>query len=382
MAGLAFLLMVTVAAAAQSPTTAPGLPSELAPGIAGAVAPATEIALTVSTPDGGEGQRAGVRDELVRALRARGIHLLDGSDGLVAVSVSCASNLRERACIAEIARPGGERVLVAVTRPHDAGMPADRTARLSLEVDRLFGQRAPILDIGLLGDRLFVLDPAALTLYRRGASGWQRSESRAVSSRRPWPRDVRGRVRIEESTVEALLPGVTCRTDVELTRLSCAEDRQAWPLGIDNSGIDASRNFFSTFDGLPFYAAAPLDGSDPAGPRWLIANRFGALTFLDGSRRTVGAAGRGDDVVALRSACSTGAFVLVSSPRGRGDSGATLQLFRLVEHQLVAAAAPRDLPGRTTALWAAPGATVATAVTHDPGAERYEAFQVGIACDW
>lgn len=382
MASLAFLLMLTVGLGAQDPGDATGLSVDIARKIADAVSPAREIGLVVTAPDGDEAARITVREELVRALRARGIQPLEMSEGLVAVSVGCGSNLRERVCIAEIRAPGAARVLAVVTRPHNATMSDEAAPRLSLELARIFGQRAPILDIAFSDDRLYVLDPAALTLYRREVSGWQRRESRPLTPRRPWPRDIRGRVRVDGDSVEALLPGTTCHTDADFTRLSCSEDAQPWPLGLDNNGIDASRNFFNTPEGLPFYAAAPLDGTDLSGSRWVIADRSGALSFLDGSRRTVATAGRGEDVVALRSACGDGAFVLVSSRRERGENGDALQLFRVVQRHLISAAAPRDLPGRTTAVWAAPGATVATVVTHAFGADRYEAFQVRVACDW
>jgi hypothetical protein len=72
--------------------------------------------------------------------------------------------------------------------------------------------------------------------------------------------------------------------------------------------------------------------------------------------------------------------VLIASS-GRGDRPDTLRLFHVLRRQLIPAAAPVELPGRFTALWAAPGASVATAVAQDAGAERYDAFQIRLACD-
>jgi hypothetical protein len=363
----------------QPAAPAATLPSELAAKIATDVAPATEITLAIAADENEKGSAA-LRDELVRTLRARGIRALDRGDGLASVTASCGSNLRERVCLAEIVKPGGDRRVAAATRPHDVDSAADRGAPLSLELRPVFGQRAPILDVALAGDRLLVLDPGALTLYQRGTAGWQRLESRAVTSSRPWPRDMRGRLRLEGTTVDALLPGASCRANVDLSGLSCADDRQPWPLGIDNTGVDASRNFFSTPEGLPFYAAAPL-ASDAAGARWVLVDRFGALIFLDATRQMLASAGTADDIVALGATCGVGAHVLVASSRAGSDRGDVLRLFRVSERQLIAAAAPLEVPGIVTALWAAPGATIATAVAHDIDADRYEAFQIAIACD-
>jgi hypothetical protein len=185
---------------------------------------------------------------------------------------------------------------------------------------------------------------------------------------------------VDGTAVAALLPGMTCRSNVEVSSLSCVDDQQSWPLGIDNSGVDASRNFFSTPEGLPFFAAAPL-APEVASARWLIADAFGSLSFLDGSRRVIAAAGSGDDVVALAAACGGGVYAIVSRPRGSDDRGDALHVFRVVERQLVPAAPPIELSGVVTALWAEPGETLATAVTYDAHADRYEAFHIAVACD-
>jgi hypothetical protein len=217
-----------------------------------------------------------------------------------------------------------------------------------------------------------------VTLYRRSDTGWQRVQSRPIASSRPWPRDVRGRLRVDGTALEALLPGVACRAGIDLANMTCVDERQSWPLGIDNTGVDASRNHFTTPEGFAFFGAAAL--GDEAGARWLLADQFGSLILLDAARRNTASAGAGDDVVAISAPCAPATHVLVSSPstNGRPD---TLRLFRVVQRQLLPAALPLELPGAVTALWASPQATIATVVTRDMSAERYEAFQIAIACD-
>jgi hypothetical protein len=301
--------------------------------------------------------------------------------------VSCFWNLRERACVADV-QTATTHSVVAATRPLASN--ANRAPIAALELQPIFTQRAPILDVAVAGDQVLVLDPDSVARYQRTESGWQRVESQPIRHPRVWPRDVRGRLRVDAARLEAFLPGVVCRGASDATRLACADERDAWPIGIENTGIEANRNYFSTPEGLTFFAAAPL-GPD-ADARWIAAGPSGALLFLDDSRRSVaaGAVGPvgpvGDDVAAMNAPC-TGPVILVAAS-SRGERPDTLRIFRVVHRQLIPAAAPLEMPGRFAALWATPrpgsgqaAVNTAIAVSHDPRADRYDAFQIRIACD-
>ena len=403
MATRVLTLSLTIAPlSAQPPSPYQDLAIELAAKIAAALPSAQSTTLSFITIDGVDSADMADRStvtqaqaEIARALTARGVRIVERAPGAPAVRVSCLENLRERACVADI-ETGSTRHVVAATRPLDPR--TNRGAPLTLDMQPLFSQRAPILDVALASDRLVVLDPRALTRYQRSDAGWQRADSQPIATSRVWPRDVRGKLRLDGGRLEVFLPGLVCRGTSDATRLACAaadDVRQPWPLGIDNTGIEANRNYFLTPEGLPFFAAAPL-GPD-ANARWLVAGSSGALVFLDESRRSVATVASGDDVAALSAACAgpagpvgsvgnvgnvgnLGNLVLVASS-GRSAGPDTLRLFRAVQRQLIPAAGPVELPGRFTALWAAPDATSAIAVSHDAGADRYEAFHIRISCD-
>ena len=285
-------------------------------------------------------------------------------------------------CVAEIAWPfdtaqGTSRDFVSAVAPR--GSPADPApdVTLALETVPLFGQRTAILDIVPVGDRLLVLDPSAVTLHQHADEGWRRVASMPIVSSQAWPRDVRGRLRTNGTAVEAFLPGLVCRGTVDLMNLACASEREPWPLAVDNSGIDAARNYFQTPEGLTFVSAASLGADAEAG--WVLADGAGRLVLLDADRKLLGAVGAGDDVAGISARCRPGSYIVIASGTAGADTD-TLRLWQVVGRRLLAAATPIVLPGRLTALWAAPGASVATAVTHDAGAGRYEAFQVNISC--
>jgi hypothetical protein len=374
------LVSCAVALAQPSSSSLDLLPA-LVEKIASALAPGTAVSLTplasASEPDADRS----VEREIARLLTARGLRVVaDGTPAAVSIVGGCGENLRERACLAEIRR-GETRDIVSAVRPHETGLPgsAGRAIHsMAIEMTPLFAQRAPILDVLSLEDRLYVLDPARLTVYRRSQDDWQPVTARAIEPSRAWPRDVRGRLRLTGSTLEAFLPGVVCRTSTDLNNLSCVDQREAWPLAIENAGLDALRNTFQTPEGTPFFSAAAL--APESGARTALVTAAHALVLMDERRTPVGAAGTADDVASVTAACGTGAYLVTTSetPGARTD---TLHLSRVNARRATPAATPIVLPGRVTALWSVPGATVATAIVRDLDVERHEAFQVRLSCD-
>lgn len=364
---------------AQTASSSQELLIELAEKLAARVSPSNRISLNVTgRGDDGRANTIQLRAELVAALGARGVRVVDGSTDAVQVDVTCGTNLRERTCVADV-RNGTARDVIAESRPHASSAQHTGAMPLSLEWRPVIAQRDPILDVALAGDRLFVLEPNAVVTYQRREAGWHRTQTTQIPPSRTWPRDLRGRLWIAGDGVEVRLPGVSCRAGLDLGNLACAEDREAWPIGIDNAGLDAARNYFTTPEGLPFFGAAPVGAAGEA--RWLIADRSGLLTLLDGARRTLATAGPGDDVVAIAAACAPGPHVLVAAPSERQHNTDTLRLLRVADNRIVPASSPLDLAAAVTALWAAPNATAATAVIRDTGGERYEAVHILIACD-
>jgi hypothetical protein len=371
------LLVLLLAAPHAAPPSSSfdDLVSDLAGRIAAALS-RTESVHVVIAGDRSSEPAVGVLD-ISKQLAARGIQVVEAASGATIVRIGCSANLRERVCLAEIKRPDGSQV-VAATGPlaREAG-PVDPP--LVLELRHVFSQPAQILDVAVVGDRLIVLDAASMTLYQRTGGTWQRRRSQAIASSRIWPRDLRGRVRVTGSSVEGFLPGAICRATLESFAVSCADDRQPWPLGIDNAGIASGRNYFTTPEGLGFYGFAPLEPG--AGAKSLLVADRSRLVLLDEARRALDpAVGVGEDVVGV-TACAPGSFVLVASRAPGGDSRDTLRLFRVVERRLMPAASSLLLSGTLTALWATAGSSTATAIVRDAAfPERYDALQIDVAC--
>ena len=267
------------------------------------------------------------------------------------------------------------RDVVIVSRRHDGAPQSDNRSPVTLELRSLVTQQTPILDVANLGDRLLVLDATAVTVYRQAGQGWQPMSSRQLPTARVWPRDLRGRLRVEDDRFDVFLPGVACAGRLGQLTLECAESRQPWPLEIENGGLDPARNYFTTPEGLSFYSVAPLGGDADA--QWLIADRTGTLSLLDGSRRLLASVASGEDVAGIAAPCAPENYVVAAELSGGREA---VRLFQVVRQRLVPIASPVFVTGKLTALWAAPGATSVTAIAHDTSGGRYEAFLATLSC--
>jgi hypothetical protein len=171
---------------------------------------------------------------------------------------------------------------------------------------------------------------------------------------------------------------VTCRGTLTPLAVACADEGEPWPLGIENNGIAASRNSFTTAEGLPFYSAATLDAGVP---RWVIVDERRSLVFLNDRRQPVAPSGiTGDDVASIEGTCAPGRYVIVTGRQAGVPQRDAARLFRAVNGTLVEMPSSLMLSGTLTALWANPGDRLATAVVHDAAAGRYEAFQIDLMC--
>jgi len=363
---LAFIFLAAPLSA--QPPLPPDLVTEFASAVASRVAPG-ETASVEPVEQGFDDVQA----RIASSLATHGVRT--GRDGsATSIRFTCFQNLRERGCAADLEKAGVHEPVV-VSRPLERA-PASVPA-LSLDVQPLFGQRAPILDAVVDGDRLFVLSPETLALYRRRAITWDPVASQPIVSTHAWPRDVRGRLRVAaDGSVVALLPGLACRSMRDLASLTCDSDREPWPLDMPNAGLDGQRNHFTTPEGVPFFNVAAL--ATGAGAAWLTAAPSGELVFFDGERRAVGAAASGDDVVALDAPCVGESLVLVASSAGEGD---TIRAFRVSDRRLVPRAAPVDWRGQVTALWTEADRRTATAIVRSEGGRRYDAYQIHCVCD-
>lgn len=349
MCGLVLILSIA-RASAQAPSSSAfdDLIPELVAKIASAIPAGSQVSLTVTVDDSSDDAPA-IRTRVTSLSSARGLRIVDATAAGIEVAVGCGRNLRERVCVAHISGDGRDQI-ATITRPVTSTIPDPQSASLALELRPLLSQQRQILDVSVIDDRLLVLDVAAVSVFERKDGAWRAVQSRPLQVSRSWPRDPRGRIRVDGNRFELFLPAMTCTGRTDSLEMTCTEGQQAWPIGMDNRGLEPGRNYFKTPEGAVFYNAAPLG------------------------------AGATDDAIGLTAACAAGTYVVAVAAGRNVDVGDLLQLSRVANGRLVQAASPVVLPGVLTALWAQPDHTSALVVTHEIRGGRYDAFQTTISC--
>jgi hypothetical protein len=289
--------------------------------------------------------------------------------------------------LVEEVRKGDDRQvwIASWKRPMPAGTPAGSI--VTLEKKLLWEQDEQILDVAVLPRGILVLSPSRIRL--RGDSATQ---SLPVASPRPWPRDLRGLLRVNGGSFKAYLPGVVCSGAVEpALTLECHSGDEAWPLDAGSHGVllanfAPGRNFFdgrvTTASGIrktlaPFYSAASAEESGRQ--YWLLATLDGRTQILDGAFDPVGSvAPWGSDIAATEAHCG-GGWQTLATKAGEAREPDAVRAFGLVNRAPVPLSAPLDLPGPVTAFWSL-GGNAALVVVSDLATGRYEAYVITVNC--
>jgi hypothetical protein len=357
-------LAVALPASAQSPANV-DYPSWVVSQIADAIgAPGPVRLLSADDP-------SGIQAELVRLLAARGYRLTE-SDDATPIRWSCGENLRERVCVVEVGA-GAQKKVSAVSRPRDAGGAAAGEPVVAIALQPLHAQRGAMLDVARAGDNLLVLASTDVRMIAIAEAG-RTIAAQPITTLRIWPRDLRGRLRVTANAIDVFLPGARCRGTISPFVITCADEGDAWPIGLQNTGMTPGRNTFATPEGLIFYDTASLGGD-----RSVVVGEGGVLTFLDERRQVVARGASAEHVLGLSGSCAAAPFVVVGG-RSADRGSDVLRLFRVVNGQLAPMPSTFTLPGILTALWVDADARGGTAIVHDVAAGRYEALHLTLSC--
>jgi hypothetical protein len=294
--------------------------------------------------------------------------------------------------LVEEARKGDERqVWMAAWKraaPASAASPG-----MALDRKLVWEQEEQILDVAFPAAGMLVLSPSKVVLYIQRENGaWALGRAVPLSPGKPWPRDLRGRLRVTGARLQIFLPGVECGGAAEPSlSVECRAGDEPWAL---ESGSHATllANFAATrdhFDGrvatgtglrktiAPFYSAA--SAGEQGRPLWLLAMLDGRTQIFDAWLEPVGAiASWGSDIAGTEASCGGGSQVLATRPGGVGEPDA-IQAFAIVNRAASPLTAPVEFAGPVTALWTS-SATAALAVARDPLTGRYAAYVISVVC--
>ena len=324
------------------------------------------------------------------ALREAGARLLGQAPGEIApvvdARVTVSGNLSQFLLVEE-ARKGDDRQvwIASWKRPAPTGAPAGSI--LTLEKKLVWEQEEQILDVVMLGPGILVLSPSRVSLRTESAT-----QSLPLTPPRPWPRDLRGHLRVNGGGFKAYLPGVACSgAAAPSLTMECHPSDEPWTLdagsrGVLLAGFTPGRNHFdgrvSTANGIrktlaPFFAAASAE--ENGRQYWLLAMLDGRTQILDAALDPVGSvASWGSDLAATEAHCGGGSQTLATKA-GEAREPDAIRAFGLVNRTPVPLGAPLDLPGPVTAFWSL-GGNAALAVVSDLATGSYQAYLITVNC--
>ena len=266
--------------------------------------------------------------------------------------------------LVEEARKGDERqVWMAAWKraePAAAALPG-----MALDRKLVWEQEEQILDVAFPAAGMLVLSPSKVTLYTRvRTAAWAPQRAVPLAPGKPWPRDLRGRLRVTGASFQAFLPGMACGGAVEPSlSMECRAGDEPWVLESGShasllANFAAARNHFdgrvATEAGLrrtvaPFYSAA--SAAEQNRSLWLVAMLDGRTQIFDAWLETVGAiASWGSDIAGTEASCGGGSQVLATRPGDAGEPDA-IQAFAIVNRAVRPLTAPVEFAGPVTALW-------------------------------
>jgi hypothetical protein len=324
------------------------------------------------------------------ALREAGLR--SGGSGAVEAQLTLSED-QSQYLLVEEARKGEDRqVWIAAWKRVSA--PGRSPAGVTLDKRRVWEQDEPILDAAPSETAMLVLSPSKLTVYARAAgpgAQWEPRQSAPIAPPKPWPRDLRGHLRITGANFQAFLPGMACTGTLDAVgSMQCRAGDEPWLLESSSAILLANfapaRNYFDgrvvTQTGLrktvaPFYSAAPVE--DQGRAFWLLAGLDGRTQIVDASLEPAGAIpGWGSDIAGVDARCGSGSPVMATRASGPGEPDA-VRVFSVANGAAAPLAEPVEFAGPVTALWPA-GAASALAVERNPATGKYAAYLLTVAC--
>jgi hypothetical protein len=335
---------------------------------------------------------ADARRAVESQLRALGVRLVASDQAVEDIDLTFSESAGAYLWVAQIGRTE-PRDVVMVTAP----LPASSPYRGGLATIRrlpLVAEPVPILDVVPLANAsaLLVLDAEGIKLYRSTSGRATLDASQPIVAERPLPRDLRGRLVVQDNNFTAFLPGTECLGQwTPLLSLTCRASDDPWPLPTPGGTpvrafFNASRDFFAGPLSPPvgtasggFYSAGRLTAADNT-TLWLFAALDGAVHLVNAAGQPVANfSGWGSDLAVANSACGGAPYVLATSASG-SEQPDTIRAYQLAGRKMNQISEPLEFPGPITALWTGPDGATVLAVSKNLKTGDYEASSLAIAC--
>ncbi len=327
------------------------------------------------------------------SFRAAGIRLVKAEYAVAEIQITFSEDWQNYVWVAAIKQgPSNLVVIKKVSKPSAAS--SSRTPTLTVHKNVVWQQDGPILDFLVDGPNLYVLEPEQIAIYSNESGKWHQKQTLAIVHEQPWPRDLRGRLQLVNSSglnlqITAYLPGTFCSGTAAPPVLQCRASDDPWQidLGLLAAFFSPTRNFFTgvlpgqkSGESVPaFFSAALLINGDSR--QWLFAGADGRARLYRNTLSTPAAtfSDWGSSLAGIQSTCGSGRQILVSSSNDltRPD---TIQAMEITSREAVPVSATVELSGPIKALWPAEGGQAVHAAVESLATGKYEAVAFTVTC--
>jgi hypothetical protein len=367
-----------------------GAARELARKTAGFAGRGAPVAVTWRNLSSLESAAAQARTAFEEALQEAGVRA-DDSAPVVGARVTVSENASQFLLVEEAFKGEEHQVWIASWKRSETV--TVRPPGVALEKKLVWEQSEQILDLAFPPAGMLVLSPSSITLYARNGTQWEAQRTVPLSPLKPWPADLRGRLRLKGAGFQALLPGMQCDGTTEPSlSAECHPSDEAWVLESGSRALlladfAPARNYFGgrviTQAGqrktvAPFFSAASVESQGRTW--WLLASIDGKTQIFDAALEPAGTstAQWGSDIAGTDAHCGTGSQVLATRPLDRSQPDA-IQAYTLVDRTAEPLTEAADFPGPVEALWTSGGSAV-TVVVRDLRTGKYSAYVVTVVC--
>lgn len=315
----------------------------------------------------------------------------NGDTPVVGARVTVSENASQFLLVEEASKGEEHQVWIASWKRSETA--AAPTSGVALEKKLVWEQAEQILDVAFPPAGMLVLSPSSVTFYARNSMQWAAQRTVPLSPAKPWPADVRGRLRLKGASFQALLPGMQCDGTTEPSlSADCHASDEAWVLESGSRGLlladfTATRNYFgghlTTQTGQPktvppFFSAASV--ASQGRTWWLLETIDGKTQIYDTTLDPAGASSAqwGSDIAGTDAHCGAGTQVVATRPGDRGQADA-IQAFTMIDRTPQPLTEAVEFPGPVLALWTSGGSAV-TVVVRDLRTGKYSAYVVTVVC--
>ena len=267
----------------------------------------------------------------------------------------------------------GENRQVAML-PWNVPPPTERKPRVKISLQPTLEQPEAVLDMLLVDSGLLVLTSSKVASYKMAGGKWTLAAIAGVSWVRPLPRDQRGRLEIGPAGFRVFVPGASCNGTLQPEfKITCAPGNDTWPLNPRDPSLAVR---WVTDQNL-------LESDNAKGTFYAAAAGWFATTedrILDSAGELLaGSDAWGNQISSIENPCAIGWMALVSAA-GDAQERDQIQVYEVVDGQVVASSDTISLPGPVTALWPAETSGQTTLVIRNSKTGNYEASRLAVAC--